>query len=70
MTPEKKEIKEETEDKSYVYVRVYQEDKDFFTSNKELEMYLVFKHKELNKKQEDLMHLIRVELEENLNKKK
>lgn len=46
------------------YLRMLREDKDFFSGNAELERYLVFKHKELIKRQEDLTHLLRIELEE------
>ena len=49
------------------YVRCFEDDKKFFIGNDELEKYLSFKYKELIRKQEDLMFLIRKELESNMN---
>lgn len=51
-------------------LKVYKEDKEFFVRNKTLEEYLCFKHKKLIRTQEDLMNLIKIELEEVITMKK
>ena len=61
---------DEKEKSNFTYVRINEEDKEFFTNNRKLEEYLVFKHKKLIKRQEDLMSLIRSEIEENLKSRK
>lgn len=48
-------------------IKCYKGDKDFLIS-KELQEYLIFKHKKLCIRQEDLVNLIRLELEEIINK--
>ena len=55
-----------TEDKTPIFVRCFSEDKPFFVENKTLEEYLTFKHRVIIRKQEDLMRLIKIELEENM----
>ena len=57
------------EKEKFTYIRVSEEDKEFFTNNKKLEEYLVFKHRKLIKRQEDILTLIRAEIEENMKKK-
>lgn len=60
---------EETkETKSSIQIRIYEEDKAFFVDNEKLTKYLALKHKTIPKKHEDLMALVRMELEETLKK--
>jgi len=49
-----------------LYIGVKLEDRDFFVNNEELTKYLILKHKYLIKTQDDLMHAIRLSLEEML----
>lgn len=58
---------ENNSDEQYNFIRCYAEDKNFFIGNSDLEKYLVFKHKEIPKRQEDFFHLVRLEMEEILN---
>ena len=55
-------------DKKVVVMNVFEEDKEFLTSNIALEKFLVLKHQKIAKKQEDIVHLIRLEIEEQFKK--
>ena len=57
--------KEKLIEKTHTVFRISEEDKKFFNSNK-LQIYLMTKHKRIIYSQEDLMNLIRLELQQNL----
>lgn len=51
-------------------IYVYKEDKPFFVENEELNKYLIFKYRVPIKTQEDIMKLLKIEIEEILKKGK
>lgn len=51
-------------------IKINKDDHAYLFRNRELEKYLVFKHKEIVFSQKDMMKLIRMEIEENFEKVK